>query len=255
MDDEFNSLAMKKLARMCSEEESKRFEDLLKEKPLLNKEFAEMEKEFPAAIDLFSMLPDPEEEKEEIPEYVRNMLQGEVSRTFASQQQEARENLHKKHQPKIGLLWKFALAGGLCVCVLTISGVLDFGSKSNTKNNEHIAASNLKPVVTLAVLDFIGPLRSGNEDTPEKAFNEVWPGVDPKEFSETPDSDDWLKQWDTETNAPQVKVMYNLNEGIIEVFGYNNGETKEKSIDLDGRALPEVLPEIQTLIAEWYQPN
>jgi len=49
--------------------------------------------------------------------------------------------------------------------------------------------------------------------------------------------------------------MYNLNEGIIEVFGYNNGETKEKSIDLDGRALPEVLPEIQTLIAEWYQPN
>ena len=104
----------------------------------------------------------------------------------------------------------------------------------------------------LAVLDFIGPLRGGDENSPNKVLQKVWPGVDPEEFDETQQSDDWLQKWDKYTEAPQVKVMYNLSEGVIEVVGYHNGQTRQKSIEQGGRELAEVLPEIQTLIKEWY---
>jgi hypothetical protein len=253
MEDEFNSLAMKELAGKSTPEESRQLEELMDGNPELKLDFEAMRKEFPAAMDLFSMIPDSGAEKEEMPEYVRNLLQGEVQRTFGDQQRAEQERLRKKEQSALGLLWKFALAGGLCVCVLTISGVQDCGSKGVDPGGENpTGTTKLDPVINLAVLDFIGPLRGGEGDPVEAAFKEAWPNLEPKKFSETPESEKWSSGWDLQLKAPQVKVLYNLSEGSIEVTGYYNGETKEKSIELMERAPAEVLKEIQELVAEWY---
>ena len=122
MEDEFNSLAMKALSGESTEEESQRLKELIDGNPDLKQEFEAMQKELPAALDLFSMIPEPKGQKVEMPEYVRTMLQGEVQRTFSDEQKLEREKLLKKEQSGLGFLWKFALAGGLCVCALTISG-------------------------------------------------------------------------------------------------------------------------------------
>ena len=256
MEDEFNSLAIKALSGESTEEESQRLKELIVGNPDLSQEFEAMEKEFPAVMDLFSMIPEPVDQKVEMPEYVRTMLQGEVQRTFSDKQKLVQEKQKKKEQSALGILWKFALVGGLCVCVLTISGVLEFGSNGVAPGGENpVSASKLEPVISLAVLDFIGPLRGGDDDPIEAAIKETWPSLELKQFSETPESKKWEVEWDHGSTTPQVKVLYNLSEGTIEITGFYNGETQEKAIELNGRKSDLVLVEVQQIIKSWYPTN
>jgi hypothetical protein len=203
-DERFFDLAMKVIARQCTDAERAELDALLARAPELKTEFARLQAEVRVAKEVLPLVNATEATGGELPAYARGRLQTKVRQTLG------RPAGAKEPDRSFawGLRWWLGLAATAAVVVLVVLPGLRTSSG---------------PVIQVAMLDLGGATRGSDTTNEVAALNQSWQGAKVDSFA----SADELRAWETNWPAikqPSVKIIYDRAAGEVRVLGRWDGK-------------------------------
>jgi hypothetical protein len=207
-DERFFDLAMKVIARQCTDAERAELDALLARAPELKTEFARLQAEVRVAKEVLPLVNATEATAGELPAYARGRLQTKVRQTLG-------RPTGKKEPDRSfawGLRWWLGLAAATAVVVLVVLPGLRTPSG---------------PVIQVAMLDLGGGTRGG--DTNEVALlNQSWQNAKVDSFASADELHAWETNWPA-IKQPAIKIIYDRAAGEVRILGRWEGKPVEKT--------------------------
>jgi hypothetical protein len=227
-DERFFDLAMKVIARQCTNAERAELDALFTREPELKTEFARLQAEVRVAKEALPLVNATEATAGELPAYARERLQTKVRQTLGRPAGEKEPD----RSFALGLRWWLGLAATAAVVVLVVLPDLRTPSR---------------PVIQLAMLDLGGATRGSDTTNAVATFNQSWQDAKVDSFA----SVDELRAWETNWPAskqPSIKIIYDRAAGEVRVLGRLKGKNLEKTFVID-QGLAITLKQVRDYIA------
>jgi anti-sigma factor RsiW len=226
-DEPFFDLAMKVIARQCTDAERAELDALLAREPRRSAEFAQLQAYVRVAKGALPLVEATQATAGELPAYARGRLQTKVRQTLGGHRPPLQE---KRSEFAWGWRWVLGLAAATAVVVLVTLPI--FHGTSG-------------PTIQLAMLDGAGVVRGSNDDS-TALFKQTWQGASVQSFANA----DELRAWEANAGkAAAVKVIYDQPAGEIRVLGRWNGKTLDKTFLIE-RDLAATLKLVREFIQE-----
>ena len=207
-DERFFDLAMKVIARQCTDAERAELEALLACEEARRTEFAQMKTDVRVAKDALPLVDATQATAGELPAYALGRLQTNVRQTLGRPA--------GKREPDRSFAWNLRWWLGLAAAAAVVALVILPGLRTPSG-----------PVIQVAMLDLGGATRGG--DTNEVALlNRSWQNAKVDSFA----SADELRAWETnwpDIKQPAIKIIYDRAAGEVRVLGRWDGGTVEKT--------------------------
>lgn len=226
-DERFFDLAMKVIARQCTDAERAELDALLVREPELKTEFARLQAEVRVAKEALPLVNATEAKAGELPAYARGRLQTKVRQTLGRPAAEKQPD----RSFALGLRWWLGLAATAAVVALVVLPGL----------------RTSRPVIQVAMLDLGGATRGSNATNEVAALNQSWQNAKVDSFA----SVDELRAWETNWPAskqPSIKIIYDRAAGEVRVLGRWEGKILEKTFVID-QSLATTLKQVRDYIA------
>lgn len=227
-DERFFDLAMKVIARQCTDAERAELDALLAREPELQTEFARLQAEVHVAKEALPLVNATEATAGELPAYARGRLQTKVRQTLGRPAGEKEPD----RSFAWGLRWWLGLAATAAVVVLVVLPDLRTPSR---------------PVIQVAMLDLGGATRGSDTTNEVATLNQSWQGAKVDSFA----SADELRAWETNWPAikqPAIKIICDRAAGEVRVLGRWEGKKLEKTFVID-QSLTITLKQVRDYIA------
>jgi len=212
-DDRMFDLALKVIARQCSDAERGEFEARLSRQPELQAEFERLQADVRLAKDALPLVDAAQASGGELPGYARARLQTKVRQTLGRPEAAGTE---LDRSLAWGWRWWLGLAAAAAVALLLVP----------------VLMSPSRPVVQVAILDIAGTVRGPN-DADQALLESAWQAGAPQGFSDAAKLADWEQDWPASPKRPVVKVVYDRAAGEVRVLGLRQGRTFTKSFPVD----------------------
>ncbi len=224
-DERFFDLAMKVIAHQNTDAERAELEALLAREPELKAEFERLQVDVQTAKDALPLVDATQSTAGELPAYARGRLQTKVRQTLG------RPAGEKEPDRSLALGWRWVLGLAATAAVVLLVALPMF----RTPN---------APTMQLAMLDTAGGTRGS--DTNEAALlRETWSTASLNSFTNA----EGLRQWETQSKANAVKVIYDRAAAEVRVLGTWRGKSFEKTFMIE-RDLATTLAQVKVFIGE-----
>jgi hypothetical protein len=225
-DERFFDLAMKVIARQCTDAERAELDALVAGQPELKAEFERLRAEVGVAKEALPLVNATEATAGELPAYARGRLQTKVRQTLGRQETER----GTERSPAWGWRWALGVAAATAVIVLLVLPTFRTSSE---------------PVVQVAMLDAGGATR-GSDTNVGSAFRQKWE----KATVDLLPTAEALRVWETNWPAskrPAFKIIYDRAAGEVRVLGRWKGKPIEKTFLIE-QDLPAALQQAKDFI-------
>jgi hypothetical protein len=260
-DERFFDLAMKTIARQCTDAERVQLDALLACQPELKAEFERLQAEVRVTKEALPLVEATEAKAGEFPAYARGRLQTKVRQTLG--RPEAAENVprnrersamrwapaaapppsraeHAQGNRERSAMWSWRWVLGLATATAAVALVVI-----------PMFRGTPQPVIQVALLDIGGPSRGG--DTNEVALlRQSWQGVAVESFSEADALRVWETNWPAGKGQMVAKIVYDRSAAKIRVQGRTEKATFTKTFPVEPD-LASALAQARSFIAEQAQ--
>ena len=219
-DERFFDLAMKVIARQCTDAERAEFDALLSAKPELKAEFERLQADAELAREVAPLHAAVEATQPEFPAYARERLQAQVRRT-----------LGEADAAKLRKVWNWRWAFGLAGAAVVLVALSLFNPS--------------KPVIEVAMLDMTGDTRGADTNQVE-LVRRRW--KDARVFSNAQEFAAWESQ-QPQGRAEFAKIIYDRTAAEVRVSGRAGGKSFGKIIPVENN-LTSVLEEAAEFVRE-----
>ena len=223
-DERFFDLAMKVIARQCTDAERAELDALLARAPELKTEFARLQAEVRVAKEALPLVNATEATAGELPAYARERLQTKVRQTLSRPAGEKEPD----RSFAWGLRWWLGLAATAAVVVLVVLPIF--------------RAPN-GPVIQLAMLDTAGGTR-GVDTNEVLLLRKAWSTATLDTFTNV----ETLHEWEIKGKPDAVKIIYDRAGAEVRVLGRWKGKVLEKTFLID-QSLATTLKQARDYIA------
>ena len=221
-DERFFDLAMKVIARQCTEGERAELEAMLAEHPELKAEFEQLQADAGLAREVAPLVAATRASSGEFPAYARERLQTKVRRTLGGS---------RSGGAKARGRWWLGLCGAAAAVVLLVV----------------LASRPVAPEIEVALLDVAGAVRgSGTNGT--ALFTQRWANATVQFFDKPADLDAWQTNR-LQGDRPVTKIVYDRAVGEVRVTVSGSGKTFSRTFPVE-RSLAVALQEADTFIRE-----
>jgi hypothetical protein len=221
-DQRFFDLAMKTMARQCTEAERAELEAIVARQPELKAEWERLQADARLTREIAPLMAATQSSTGEFPAYARERLQTKVKRALGAS---------RSTSAKWRWSWLLGLSGAAAAVVLLAV----------------LSSRPSAPVIEVAFLDTTGAVRS-SETNETAVFKQRWANATVQVFDKSTDLDTW------QTNRigngkPVAKVVYDRAAGEVRVTLSGVGKTLSKTFTVD-RDLAAALQESDKFIRE-----
>ncbi len=202
-DERFFELAMKAIARQCTDAERAELDALLVGQPELRVEFERLQREVRVAKEALPLVNATEATTGEFPAYARGRLQTKVRQTLG---RPVEDGDHKRER-ELSLLWRWRWVLGLAAATAAVALIL-------------VPVFRQPPQMTIqvAMLDVGGPSRGG--ETNETALlGQTWQKTKVESFADAEALRMWETNWPTGKGLKLAKVIYDRAAAEVRVAG------------------------------------
>lgn len=200
-DERFFDLAMKAIARQCTDAERAELNALLARQPELKAEFERLRAEVRVAKEALPLVEATEASAGELPAYARERLQTKVRQTLG---RPASSEAARKER-ELNLLWRWRWVLGLAAATAAVALLV-----------MPMFQSAPQPIIQVAMLDLGGPSRGG--DTNEVALlQQSWPGTNVENFSDAEALQRWETSWPAGKGRTVARIIYDRAAAEIRV--------------------------------------
>jgi anti-sigma factor RsiW len=213
-DDRMFDLAMKVIARQCSDAERAEFEARLSRQPELRAEFERLQADVRLAKEALPLVDAAQASAGELPRYARSRLQTKVQQTLGRPEPAGKE-------PDRSLAWGWRWWLGLAAAATAVIIVLLV-----------LPPSAPRVQIQLAMLDLAGTTRSGGSNE-TAVLAQTWKGSKVEIFSDAGALRKWETSWPVQRNQPIVRVIYDHSAGVVRVSGRQAAEQFTNSFPVD----------------------
>jgi hypothetical protein len=216
-DERFFDLAMKAIARQCTDAERAELDALLARQPELKAEFERLQAEVRVAKEALPLVNATEAVAGELPAYARGRLQTKVRQTLG--RPPAVETTQRDRERSAMWTWRWALglAAATAAVVLVVMPMF---------------RGTPQPIIQVAMLDVAGPSRGG-ETNEVTLLQQSWPGTAVEKFSDAEALRTWQSNWPGSKGQPAAKVVYDRAAAEIRVLGQTPRGTFAKTFPLE----------------------
>lgn len=209
-DERFFDLAMKVIARQCTDAERAELDALLAKRPELKAEFERLQTEVRVAKEALPLVNATEATTGELPAYARGRLQTKVRQTLGRPQSAGAPERDKELSFLWRWRWVLGLAAATAVVVLALLPVLRPPSR---------------PFIQLAMLDVTGAMR-GAETNEVALLQRTWETAGVDSFSDAESLRAWETNWPAKRET--VKIIYDRNAAEVRVAGRWKGRSFDR---------------------------
>ena len=232
-DEQFFDLAMKVIARQCTDAERAELDALLAREPQRSAEFAQLQAYVRVAKGALPLVDATQATAGELPAYARGRLQTKVRQTLGRPEAAGESQSAKERSAMWTWRWVLGLAAATAVIVLVALPAFRGTSE---------------PVIQVAMLNGAGVVRGASDDA-TALFKQAWEKAEVHSFANADD----LQEWEGEAGQEAtVKVIYDQSTGEIHVLGRWNGKTLDKTFLVEAD-LAATLEKAKAFIAEQTQ--
>ena len=229
-DERFFDLAMKAIARQCTDAERSELDSLLAGQSELKVEFERLSAEVRLAKEVLPLTAAAESTAGELPGYARERLQTKVRQALG-------KPADAKERSSWSWRWWLVLGPATALVVLFMASLFN---------------QNEKPVIQVAMLDPVGATR-GTETNLLPVLQEMWKGSVIKAFANASDLDNWENSWPSDRKAAAVKIIYDRTAGEVRVSGRRRGVQFQKTFPVGGDA-SAAFRQAQAFVVEQTKP-
>lgn len=224
-DERFFDLAMKVIARQNTDAERAELDALLTREPELRAEFERLQVDVQTAKDALPLVDATQATAGELPAYARGRLQTKVRQTLG------RPAAEKEPDRSLALGWRWVLGLAATAAVVLLVALPLFRTPS-------------VPVFQLAMLDTSGGTR-GTDTNERVIFQETWSTARLNSFTNA----EALREWETQSKADAVKVIYDRAAAEVRVLGTWRGKSLEKTFLVEPD-LAAALAQVKAFVTE-----
>ncbi len=229
-DENFFDLAMKVIARQCTDAERAELDALLARESQRNAEFAQLQAYVRVAKGALPLVDATQATAGELPTYAHGRLQTKVRQTLGRPKAADESQSAKERSAMWTWRWVLGLAAATAVVVLVALPIFRGASG---------------PAIQLAMLDGVGVVRGSNTDA-AALLKQTWKDRAVQSFTNADD----LRAWETSASKETtVKVSYDPSTGEIHVLGRWSGRTLDKTFLVE-RDLATTLKLVRDYVAE-----
>ena len=228
-DERFFDLAMKVIARQCTDAERSELDALLANKPALKAEFERLQADTRTAKHTLPLVDATQATTGEFTAYARGRLQSKLIVTLGRpvveylsvgtelprMQSAVLLAPRRRSKQATGVVWRwlFGLAAATALILMIALPML---------------RTSKAPVIQLAMLDTAGATRG--PDTNEAAtFQTIWPTATLEWFS----SVEVFRNWESQDKPNTVKLIYDRTAAEVRVFGKWRGKSLERTFVIE----------------------
>jgi hypothetical protein len=202
-DERFFDLAMKAIARQCTDAERAELDALLARQPGLKAEFERLQAEVRVAREALPLVEATGATAGELPGYARGRLQTKVRQTLGRPPAAETTPGDRERAAMLRWRWVLGLAAVTATVVLLVMPVFRGAPQS---------------IIQLAMLDMGGPSR-GSETNEVAVLKQTWQGAAVAEFSDAETLRAWELNWPGRKGQTVAKVVYDRAAAEIRVHG------------------------------------
>ncbi len=225
-DERFFDLAMKAIARQCTDAERAELDALLAGQPELQAELARLQADVQTTKDALPLVDATQATTGEFPAYARGRLQTKVRETLG------RPAGVKESDRSLAVGWRWVLGLAATAAVVVLLVALPMFRTPNA------------PVIQLAMLDTAGGTRGS--DTNETALlHRTWSTATLDSFTNA----EALQEWEAQSKTDVVKVIYDRAAAEVRVFGTWRGKSLKKIFAIE-QDLTTTLAQAKAFVSE-----
>ena len=202
-DEQFFDLAMKALARQCTDAERAELEALLARTPELKEEFERLQAEVRVVKEALPLVNATEALGGEFPAYARGRLQSKVRQTLGHPEAVSPAQLDRARSAMWTWRWVLGLAAVTAAVVLVVLPMF---------------RSAPQPIIQVAMFDVGGPSR-GSDTNDMALLQQSCQGVAVVSFSDAGALRMWETIWPAGKGEPVAKIIYDRAAAEIRVQG------------------------------------
>ena len=228
-DERFFDLAMKVIARQCTDAERAEFDALLTGQPELKAEFERLQADVRTAKDALPLMDAMQSTSGELPTFARERLQTKVRQTLG------RPAAEKEPARSLARGWRWALGLVAAAAVILLVALPMFRPPN-------------APVIQLAMLDTAGGTRG--TDTNELALLQAaWKGSPIQSFSSASQLEAWEKSLPADGRRPTATIIYDRAAGEVRVSWSSKGKSFQKTFPWE-KDLATTLRQVNAFVLE-----
>ena len=225
-DERFFDLAMKVIAKQCTDAEHAEFDALLASEPELKVEFERLQTGVRTAKDALPLMEATQATAGELPAYARERLQTKVRQALG--------------RPAVdrSRAWDWRWALGLAAAAAVVLFVA-----------WPMVRPPNAPVIQLAMLDTAGGTRGADQTYELALLQATWKGSPIQNFSRASELETWEKSGPVNGRTRNVKIIYDRTAGEVRVSGSAKGKSFQKTFLLE-KDLAVTLQQVNAFVLE-----
>ncbi|MBL68601.1 MAG: hypothetical protein CMO74_09185 [Verrucomicrobiales bacterium] len=239
----FEELAVLRLSGRETPGQSEELDALIMKHPELGEEMESLEKDAALAREVLPLIEATRDKApEEPPAWVYHEVHREIDRTFGPRKT-------KPESDGLPLLWRFAIGVGAAVilaAVLVPQQPSPAGSGPTAAN-----VDPAKPIVELAVRDFIGTTRSPGKPDPIETFQAAWPEAQLSVFETRDEWQGWLQK--PAANKAVIRIGYDRIEHVIQLRCWSKDKQLLHEDWVVENGLSEALKKVSVKVESWVE--